>query len=39
MDMMTPPVVGDLPEEVASSMIEGDAGLLDGDVTVEGRVS
>ena len=31
--MVTPPVVADLLAEVAAGMVEGDAGLLDDDVT------
>jgi len=33
MDMVAPPVVADLPTEVASGMVERDGGLLDNDVT------
>jgi hypothetical protein len=32
--MVTPPLVGDLRIEVISSIVGGDAGLLNGDVTV-----
>ena len=34
MDMVTPPVVADLPTGVTAGVVEGDAGLLDDDVTV-----
>jgi hypothetical protein len=34
MDMVTPPVVADLPAEVAAGMIERDRGLLADDMTV-----
>jgi hypothetical protein len=36
MDMATPPVVADLPMEVASGWVENDGVLLDDDVTVVG---
>jgi len=36
MDMVTPPMVADLPAEVAAGMVERDGGLLDNDVTVAG---
>jgi hypothetical protein len=36
MDMVTPPVVADLPTEVAAGMVERDGRLLDDDVTVVG---
>jgi hypothetical protein len=36
MDMVTPPVVADLPTEVAAGMVERDGGLLDDDVIVTG---
>jgi hypothetical protein len=36
MDMVTPPVVADLPTEVVAGMVERDEGLLDDDVTVAG---
>jgi len=39
MDMVTPPVVADLPTEVAAGMVERDGGLLDDDVTVVGNAS
>jgi len=40
MDMVTPPVVADLPAEVAAGMVERGGGMLDDDVTVGGvRVS
>jgi len=39
MDMVTPPVVADLPAEVAAGMVERDGGLLDDDVTVVGNAS
>ncbi|MCM3901462.1 MAG: hypothetical protein ND866_07130 [Pyrinomonadaceae bacterium] len=32
--MVTPPVVADLPTEVAAGMVERGGGLLDDDVTV-----
>jgi hypothetical protein len=32
--MVTPPLVGDLRIEVISSIVGGDAGLLNGDVIV-----
>jgi hypothetical protein len=32
--MVMPPLVGDLTMEVISSMVGGDAGLFNGDVTV-----
>jgi hypothetical protein len=32
--MVTPPLVGDLTMEVSSSMVGGDAGVLNGEVTV-----
>ena len=36
MDTVTPPLMIDLPTEVISGVVEGDAGLLDDDVTVVG---
>jgi hypothetical protein len=36
MDMVAPPVMADLPTEVAAGTVERDGGLLDDDVTVEG---
>jgi len=36
MDMVTPPMVADLPTEVAARMVERDGRLLDDDVTVAG---
>jgi hypothetical protein len=36
MDMVTPPVVADLPTEVAAGTVERIGGLLDDDLTVEG---
>jgi hypothetical protein len=36
MDMVTPPVMADLPTEVAAGTVEKDGGLLDDDVIVEG---
>jgi hypothetical protein len=39
MDMAMPPVVADLPMEVASRWVENDGVLLDEDVTVVGCVS
>jgi hypothetical protein len=36
MDTVAPPVVADLPTEVAAGMDERDGGLLDDDVTVRG---
>ena len=36
MDMVTPPLVSDLPTEVISEMVEGNAGLVDDDVIVAG---
>jgi hypothetical protein len=36
MDMAMPPVVADLPMEVASGWVENDGVLLDDDVTVVG---
>jgi hypothetical protein len=39
MDMVIPPVVADLPTEVAAGMVERGGGLLDDDVTGRGCVS
>jgi endonuclease V-like protein UPF0215 family len=39
MDMVTPPVVADLPTEVAAGMVERDGGLLDDEVTMVGNAS
>jgi hypothetical protein len=39
MDMVIPPVVADLPTEVAAGMVKDDAGLLVDDVTVAGTCS
>jgi len=36
MDMVTPPMVADLPTEVAVGMVEKDGGLLDDDVIEAG---
>jgi hypothetical protein len=39
MDMVTPPVVADLPTEVAAGMVERGGGLLDDDMTASGTCS
>jgi len=36
MGMVTPPMVADLPAEVAAGMVEREGGLLDNDVTAAG---
>jgi len=36
MDMVTPPLVIDLPTEIISGVVERDGGLLDDDLTVAG---